>query len=220
MLIRILFWNVDTQRDFINKDGALYIPGAEKIKPTLQYLTSLAKKFNLSIVNTLDFHKLTDAEISTNPNFKTTFPIHCKEGTEGVYLIPETDVKNGDFTVVRNLQPFFEMDIWRFRNILIFKNKFDVFTGNEHTLKVLKGINPKIVVVYGVATDVCVDFAVKGLLNFGCQVIVVEDGIKELPNADVEAIYNGWEQHGVIIWNVDVLRDFLTILKKEDEDED
>jgi hypothetical protein len=27
----IIFWDEDTQRDFMNKDGALYVPDAEKI---------------------------------------------------------------------------------------------------------------------------------------------------------------------------------------------
>ncbi len=44
-----IFWNVDTQFDFVSPDGKLYVPGAELLKPNWKKLTQLAKsKFNNS----------------------------------------------------------------------------------------------------------------------------------------------------------------------------
>ncbi|NQU88116.1 MAG: cysteine hydrolase, partial [Mariniphaga sp.] len=48
---KILFWNVDTQKDFIDPDGKLYVPGAELIKGNLNVLTELAIKNKIRVVN-------------------------------------------------------------------------------------------------------------------------------------------------------------------------
>ena len=35
----VIFWDVDTQHDFMDPDGKLYVQGAELIKPKLEQLT-------------------------------------------------------------------------------------------------------------------------------------------------------------------------------------
>ena len=57
--MKIIFWNVDTQKDFMNKDGKLYVQGAEEIKSNLKRLTNLAKAYNITVVNTGDYHNKT-----------------------------------------------------------------------------------------------------------------------------------------------------------------
>ena len=52
----LLFWNVDTQYDFMNPDGALYVPGAETILPNLKSLQEIATKLDIPIVHTKDWH--------------------------------------------------------------------------------------------------------------------------------------------------------------------
>ena len=39
--MRTLFWDVDTQMDFIDPHGKLYVPNVETIKPNLEKLTKL-----------------------------------------------------------------------------------------------------------------------------------------------------------------------------------
>ena len=39
-----IHYDVDTQNDFMNPSGALYVPDAESIKPNLKKLTDHAKK--------------------------------------------------------------------------------------------------------------------------------------------------------------------------------
>ncbi|MFT5748893.1 MAG: nicotinamidase/pyrazinamidase, partial [Ancylomarina sp.] len=81
------------------------------------------------------------------------------------------------------------------RNLIVFKDVFDVFEGNPNTLNLVKTLGPKIVFVYGVTTNVCVDFAVCGLASQGIQVFVIEDAIKELPNIPLP--FEKWDALGV-----------------------
>ena len=81
--MRLIFWNVDTQIDFIEPSGKLYVPGAEDIKPILERITRLAGEKLLIVVNTADFHHNDSIEISDNPDFMSTFPAHCLAGTKG-----------------------------------------------------------------------------------------------------------------------------------------
>ena len=190
---KIIFWNVDTQIDFMLPEGKLYVKGAEKILPNLKLLTDYARKKEIKIVNTKDFHSINDKEISDTPDFINTFPQHCIAGTTGSMFVKET--RPTVYAVVgdRTIDKKYIIDDY---DIVIFKNEFNVFTGNKFTNDVLKILLPNTIVVYGVATNVCVDFAVKGLAKWANQVLVVKDAIKELPNLPVNKIFEEWETLG------------------------
>ncbi len=193
---KIIFWAVDCQKDFINPDGALYVEGAETIKPNLKKLTQFAKENNIFVVNTGDYHFPGDEELSDKPDFVNTFPLHCMFDKTGHHFIEEIEVK--DSSSILDYRENQETDLNLYgNNIVITKNKFDVFQGNPHTDRFLDFINPDIAVVYGVATNVCVNCAVLGLRERGIEVIVIKDAIKELPNLPVKEIYEEWDLKGV-----------------------
>lgn len=190
----IIFWNVDTQVDFVEPEGKLYVPGAELLKPVWKKLTILAEKEKIKVVNSVDFHTKVAGELSVNPDFITTFPEHCMANTKGAEHIKETEPLNAlvfDWDEEYNISE----DILLHRNIIIRKNQFDVFTGNSCTEDVLKLLNPEIVLVYGVTTNVCVDNAVVGLAGRVKNVYVVEDAIRELPNIPLP--FENWKKLGV-----------------------
>ena len=60
-------------------------------------------------------------------------------------------------------------------------------------------MKPKFIIVYGVATNVCVNFAVMGLVERGYIVTVIIDAIKELPNLSVDDIIEKWVNRGINI---------------------
>ena len=49
-MARIIFWDVDTQYDFMKADGKLYVPDAEHIIPNLKRLTDYAHGDRKSVV--------------------------------------------------------------------------------------------------------------------------------------------------------------------------
>lgn len=192
-----LFWNVDTQIDFVYPRGKLYVQDAENLRPQWKELTELAKENSIRVVNTADYHYPNSAELDSSPDFVNTFPEHCMAGTRGADYIRETDPEDSiifDWDKEYLITPeFFNRE--EHRNFIIRKDAFDVFDGNPMTDTILKQLNPDTVVVYGVTTNVCVDAAVKGLAKKVNKVYVIKDAIKELPNIPLP--FDKWKKKGV-----------------------
>ncbi len=209
-MIKPIFWNEDTQYNFMRPSGKLYLPGAEAIEKNLRSLTAIAARNNIYVVNTADWHMLESAELSATPDFKTTFPPHCLIGSEGAEFIDATrppfpyviDWRDASFDPAKVKEHF---------DIVIYKDNFDVFNaaGAPHTEKVLDALNPRRAIVYGVATNVCVDFAVKGLLQRGLQVYVPTDAIKELPGSPLEAVLDSWKKEGAVLIRTDEVSKYI-----------
>jgi nicotinamidase/pyrazinamidase len=187
-LTKAVFWNTDTQYDFIDKDGKLSVENAESIKPNLKKLTDFARVNNIKVVNTMDWHFKDSKELSDDPDFVKTFPPHCMANTEGARFIDETSPDRGTTMLVdwSEQKGMNFHDIHKSRNIIIRKDAFDVFEGNNLTEAIVNNLGIPFLdrptfIVYGVATNVCVKAAVEGLTKRGYSVKVVTDAIKGLP---------------------------------------
>src|SRR2546426_9630961 len=93
-MARVIFWDVDTQYDFMHADGKLYVPEAERIITNLQRLTNYAHGHGIRIVASADDHVMGHSEISDSPDWQSTFPAHCMRGTAGQMKIPETALRD------------------------------------------------------------------------------------------------------------------------------
>jgi len=199
-----IFFNIDTQKDFLNSDGALYVKDAELIKPELLRLTEIADQNNIKVINTADFHTDQSKEISETPDFVNTFPKHCMIGSDGTVFIEETIPFATDSYIIHYTDSKIDEKQFNFaRNIIIFKDAFDVFAGNKLTddalVLIQKDIIVENIVVYGVATNICVAFAIDGLLKRKFKVFLVMDAIKGLPGSSLEDLYVKWLDQGVIL---------------------
>jgi nicotinamidase/pyrazinamidase len=148
-------------------------------------------------VASADDHELTDPEISDAPDFRNTYPPHCLRGTRGAEKIPETEQ---DDPLPLSLTPYPpgllpELIAGR-REILLLKKNFDVFT-NPNTAALVQALDPDEVIVFGVATDVCDDAAIRGLLQRGRRVRFVEDAARGLDDERVAACTAAWRAGGV-----------------------
>ncbi|HIH11974.1 TPA: cysteine hydrolase [Candidatus Woesearchaeota archaeon] len=205
------FWNVDTQHDFMRREGALYVAGAEAIEPNLTSLTQLADQEGIVVVNTADYHTCDSTELSDTPDFRNTFPPHCLQGTPGVEFVPATKPQAALYTYCIDWKAK-DVDSSRLRearNIVLYKDAFDVFAGNRHTDRVVSELGDCQYVVYGVATNVCVDFAVRGLLERGYDVVVPIDAIKGLPNLPEEDVLKRWEAEGAILTRTSDIKKYI-----------
>lgn len=163
--MRTVFFDVDTQLDFLYPAGALYVPGAEAIVPALARLTAYAKAHGIPIVSTMDAHTGADPEFQA-------WPHHCVAGCWGQRKPAETLVGAGG-------QQFF-----------IEKQNVNCFTSSALE-PLLERLGADHYVVYGVVTEICVQHALTGLLATGKRVTVLTDAIKELDAVAAQATLDG-----------------------------
>jgi len=178
-----IFWNIDTQYDFMRDDashkGKLPVPGARGIEENLERLTQYARVNGIKVVNTADWHTFASKEFSQTPDYVATFPPHCIMHTPGAKFIPATTPVNA-YDVDWRAKDIDEREIHGRRNITIYKDAFDAFDGNPHTGKIVDLLKPQRAIVYGVATNYCVDSEVQRLLERGIDVHVVTDAMKAI----------------------------------------
>jgi nicotinamidase/pyrazinamidase len=167
-----IFWEVDTQADFLLPGGKLYVPGAERLLPNLRRLTDAARHGRVFLVSHGCFHTKDD------PEFKQ-FPPHCVKGTPGAKYVPEALAEK--IAVVPN-DPGAALprDLSAYQQILLEKQTLDIFE-SRHAEELLKRLPAHAeFVVFGVVTEYCVLLAAKGLLERGRRVLVVQDAIETL----------------------------------------
>jgi len=129
-------------------------------------------------------HELTDPEISDSPDLRNTYPPHCLRGTRGARedprdeaarpatplaaAVPARAPRRNDPGPPRDPAP--EEELRRLHE-------------PEHRAAPRRPSTPDEIVVFGVATDVCNDAAIRGFLQRGRRVRFVEDAARGLDDA-------------------------------------
>ena len=205
----LIFWDVDTQRDFMDPDGRLYVPGAEVLMPALAALTDFAHAHGIPIVASSDDHVPADAEISDAPDWTTTFPPHCLRGTGGQRKIAATTLATPLVLEPVAEDPRALADRVRAHrgDFLVLKHELDVFS-NPNTRVMLQALAPDVIVLYGVATDFCDRLAIEGLLRErpAATLFFVDDAARAIDGARGDALEREWSARGVrIVRTADIL---------------
>jgi len=167
----LFFFDIDTQKDFMLKTGALYVPGAERIIPKLRRLFDFAAMNEISVISTMDTHKADDPEF-------TEFPPHCVKGTDGWRKLDDTLIPHPLIFSTKLVDMNLPDCVQKNRQIIVEKNTFDVFS-NPIMERLTRALPPR-AVVFGVATEYCVKKAVLGLRNLGVQTVVVNDAVRAI----------------------------------------
>jgi nicotinamidase/pyrazinamidase len=199
-MTRLLFWDIDTQYDFMMPDGKLYVPRAEAIVPRLKALTDFAHAKGIRIIASAEDHVAGHLELSATPDFVTTYPDHCMRGTPGQRKIPETALRDALLIEPGPQDPeALASKIAGHRgDILFHKNWFDVFT-NANVDTVLRVLDPQVIILYGVALDICAKCAIEGLLLHRPQtkLYFVTDAAKAIRYELGEQLLRDWGDEGV-----------------------
>ena len=187
--MKTVFFDVDTQLDFLYPAGALYVPGAERLIDALAGLTRYASSNGIQIISTADAHTEDD------PEFATWKP-HCVAGTfgqqkAGVTLLNQALILSTQTDGLNDIR----QRVSDARQIVVEKQKLDAFT-NPHLSELLDLLGADRYVLYGVVTELCVRSAALGLLDRGGRVELVLDAIQSLSAPEERDFLDQFEVRG------------------------
>lgn len=186
---RVLF-DVDTQFDFLDPAGDLYVPGATQILPVLQRLFDYARKWGLPVISTADEHSAHDPEFEQ-------FGRHCEAGTLGQHKMPFTVLPASRIVRPDDHLPAGASPLLReYRQLIFHKASIDVFV-NSHLGNLIETLHVGEYVVFGVATDYCVASAVEGLLRRGAKIALVTDAVRPLEAERGAEVTDDFARRGV-----------------------
>ncbi len=191
MSTTIAFLDIDTQHDFLDKKGALYVKNSEKTIPKLKKLTAFAKKNDVLIISSQDTHRKND------PEFKEFGP-HCVQGSKGHKKEKATLLAKHKLISFQKVYPLQELKdlATNYPQLILEKPILNVFS-NPNTRNLLEVIFPDKIYIYGVVTEHCVKEAIEGVLRLGLEVVVIEDAIKEISSKEKASLFALWKKQGV-----------------------
>lgn len=200
----LVFVDVDTQRDFLEPDGALFVPGSEAIVPHLERLHRFARDHGIPILATACGHTPDDPEFEV-------FPEHCLLGSRGQERIDAT----AHATSVL-LDDRAELPAAVPPHLTLVKREYDLFSHPRANalVSLYRQSNP-LFVVYGVATDYCVRAAVEGLLSRHCRVALVVDAIRAIDPEAETRLLTEFANRGVLLILTEVVCMASTLAKGE-----
>src|SRR5258708_7176519 len=143
----LVFWEVDTQKDFMLPGGKLYVPGAERLLPNIQRLTDAARQGRVFLVSHGCYHTQDDPEFAT-------FPPHCVKGTVGAGFVPEA-LTGKVVTVPNEPAAALPQDLSQYQQILLEKQTLDIFASLHANELVERLGHDSEFFVFGVVTEFC-----------------------------------------------------------------
>jgi nicotinamidase/pyrazinamidase len=182
--MKTVFFDIDSQLDFLYPAGALYVPGAERITGNIARLNRFAAEHGIPLVSTTDAHTENDPEFAS-------WPPHCIEGTFGQRKAEATLLPRR--VVIPNRAC--ELPLEGAPQIIVEKQTVDVFAA-PNLARVVERLAGDRYVVYGVVTEICVLFAIRGLAKSGKPIEVVTDAVRELDPASATRTFEELRSFG------------------------
>ena len=180
---KTIFINVCTQEDFFN-EGPVKMTNSDAIRPRLRALTEYAKDNKVKVISIVSWNDPKEKWLTNpNPDYNETFPPHCIMNSNGTNFIEETK-PDGDYFLVKHDAPYIVFpEIHKHRNVIIFKNGFNLIEGNKFADSVLNNLGTVLMsrpdyVVYGVGAGL----VARDLSRRGYDVKLVTDATIEFNN--------------------------------------
>ena len=173
---------VDMQRDFM-PGGALPVPEADTIVPTVNRYIRIFKNRGSTIVATRDWHPENHISFTTRGG---PWPPHCIQGTSGAEFHPDLALPENSIVVSKATDPD--------------KEAYSGFDGTDLN-SILRERGVKRIFVCGVATNYCVKATAIDGVKLGYTVIVLLDAVKgiDIPPGSVDKALNEMLDMGIIL---------------------
>jgi len=174
---KTIFYDINTQRDFILHDGKFHIEGAEKIVPVWKAITDLARTQESRIVCSVDCHVPGDPVLKS---WGGPYPDHCMAGTPGQQKIDETAPRNplmleNKEYATDEIQKILDHD----GEIVFRRQQFEALASNAHLSAILRLVLRPYhdIVMYGVYAEACVQREISVLVGLGPKLHLVGDAV-------------------------------------------
>ncbi|MBS1258361.1 MAG: Nicotinamidase [Candidatus Scalindua arabica] len=185
---KTVFVDIDTQFDFMNPNGALYVPDAEGIIDNIKKLFDYAKEHKIKILSSIDAHKVDD------PEFRI-FPPHCLKDTPGNQKIEASTCE--DHIIIENVKQDITESMLDHEQVIVESQTFDIFE-SINTDDIVKKLDAHNYIVFGVTTDYCVRAAVLGFLKCGHSVSLVTNAVKAITKEGEEKALKEMKDAGAV----------------------
>ncbi len=200
-----IFYDINTQRDFILPDGKFHIAGAEKMVPVWKALTDLARDQKARIVCSVDCHVPGDPQLKS---WGGPYPDHCMAGTPGQEKIAETAPLNPLTLKNKEYAPDEIKKILDHQGEIVFRRQqFEKLAGSAHLSAILRLIlRPyQNIVMYGVYTESCVDREISALVGLGPKLHLVRNAVA-IVGEESPTFNEKLQQEGVELVSFDELK--------------
>jgi nicotinamidase/pyrazinamidase len=176
----MIFFDVDTQHDFMHHDGALYVPQAEAIRANIERLLRTAGEKGITTISSRCAHEPGDPEFEI-------FPPHCLDGTPGAERIFPDLPRLPRYEIDVDTEADLSAEITPATHYIVKKKAFDMFSNPWlEGLRRKGAFEDQECIVFGVATDYCVRACGLALAQTGARVLLVEDAIRGVSVETVE----------------------------------
>ena len=172
-----IFYDINTQRDFILHDGKFHLEGAENLVPKWKAITDLARDQKVKIVCSVDCHLRGDTQLKS---WGGPYPDHCMAGTTGQQKIAETVPLNPLMLENREYTPDEIQKILDHEGEIVFRRQqFEKLADNPHLSAILRLVlRPyQDIVMYGVYTEACVAREITALIGVGPKLHLITDAV-------------------------------------------
>jgi len=157
---------VDMIYDFVHPLGALAVPGAEKIVPTIVALAREARRMGIPVIHVTDSHEAGDREFEL-------WPEHAVAGSGGSRPVAGLEPRENDYHLEKKrYSAFFETDL----------KKILLETDVEH------------LVITGTVTNICVLTTSTDAVMMGFTVTIPRAGVAALNDEDQQFAFRQIEQ--------------------------
>jgi nicotinamidase-related amidase len=191
---RRVFVDIDTQADFLNPTGALYVPSAVNLSPALMQLFEAAALARAPIMSAAVCHPPADPDAAA-PADPDALPAHCVRGTPGQQKPFETLAST--YTVIEpdNARVCGAELFQAYAQVIYHKTSFDFFS-NPSAARAVDELLTDEYIVFGLSVERGVRDAVMGLRRRGRNVSIISDAVAGCDPKTTQAAWSEMDRAG------------------------
>jgi len=140
---------IDMQNDFIIEGAPIKCPGGSSIIPFINELLNVSRMKGIPVIYTQEAHRANKVDFGLE--LQGDEPEHCLEGSKGIEIVRELSMHKEDY--------------------LIIKRRYSSFFGTDLDI-LLKCLEIDLLILTGVASDVCVRSTAQDAQQYNYRVVV------------------------------------------------